>query len=174
MTILRSCLAVLLLACTVTPLATGQAATDSLYACADKASDSERLACYDAAVAELRAAETTGEVVTFTTEEIVEARERTFGLEEDTVDSKLAAAGASLARTEPDDITAGLVSLDETAEGKLIVTLDNGQVWVQTDSSSVAVSRKSPPKSATVMKAALGSYRLKIGRARPFRVQRVD
>lgn len=159
--------------------AAAQGATDGLYACASEPDDAARLACYDAAVAELQAAETTGDVVTFTTEEITDARRDGFGRQTDgagetAAASAAVAAAAAVAEAEPDEVTAAIVSLGETRDGKLVVTLDNGQVWQQTDNTRVTVSRKAPPETATVRKAAMGSYRVKLGRARPFRARRID
>lgn len=171
---MRNLLATLGVAGALSLTAAAQSATATLYDCAGIAADADRLACYDLAVAELRSAETSGEVVTLTSEEIEEARTDSFGRKTDGVEETLAARAGETAAAEPDEVTAGIASLGETRDGRLLVTLDNGQVWRQVDSTRVFVSRKAPPQSATVMKAALGSYRLKLGNARAFRAERVE
>ncbi|MEM7768456.1 MAG: hypothetical protein AAF253_13375 [Pseudomonadota bacterium] len=172
---LRNCLASLTIAAAFAAPVMAQSATDALYDCAGIANATERLACYDRAVASLRAAETSGDVVTFTTEELEAANADSFGRsprEADGVDQKLAAA--AVPDEAPNEVTAGITDIDETRGGKLIVTLDNGQIWLQTDSSAVNVSRKKPPAEAVVKKAALGSFRVKLGRSRAFRARRID
>jgi len=151
--------------------------TAPIYACADESDDAARLACFDAAVAALKASEEAGEVATVAVAEIEEAERDAFGLEGE---QAVAAVSARIVprRAEPpaelDEVTAGVVSITENNRGELIVTLDNGQVWRQSDSASVSISRKKPPETATVRKAALGSFRMKLGRASPFRVKRVE
>ncbi len=51
------------------------------------------------------------------------------------------------------------------------VTLENGQVWVQTDDRNIRV--KGSPKEARIFQASLGSYKMKLDGGLAFRVERV-
>jgi hypothetical protein len=56
------------------------------------------------------------------------------------------------------------------SRGALIVTLENGQVWQQTDSKSISPLKK---KEARIYQAALGSYKMKLDGGLAFRVERI-
>ncbi|MEM0984661.1 MAG: hypothetical protein AAGJ32_00295 [Pseudomonadota bacterium] len=174
MNTLAPCMAIISAVALCASPSIAQSATDALYACAEKSNAAERLECYDNAVANLRSAENSGDVVTFTTEEIAEDQTRNFGRAESAIERKVAAVSAVVPEDGPDEVTAGIISIETTRDGKLLVSLNNGQIWRQTDSTRVTVSKKSPPAEATVKKAALGSFRIKLGRARAFRAKRVD
>jgi len=66
------------------PLAFGDdsqpASTSAVYACASLGDDGERLACYDAAVGRLQAAEEAGEVTTVSRAEVEEVQKEAFRL----------------------------------------------------------------------------------------------
>ena len=58
------------------------------------------------------------------------------------------------------------------ATGKVVITLDNGQVWSQVDRSSL---RLSTHDKVSIRRASLGSFMLyKAGRKTPMRVKRVS
>lgn len=82
----------------------------------------------------------------------------------------------ALASNEIKEITIDIQKIQEFGYKKLRVFLVNGQVWEQTDSSRIKLprSRKSDHGSATVRRAALGSYLMQInGKGKAFRVKRV-
>jgi hypothetical protein len=66
------------------------------------------------------------------------------------------------ASREPPNLQATIAASSRTAYGKIIVTLDNGQVWQETDGSyyrrSVRVGRE-----VIISKRRLGGYQMKIG-----------
>ncbi|MFU8815042.1 MAG: hypothetical protein ACNA7W_06835 [Pseudomonadales bacterium] len=82
------------------------------------------------------------------------------------------AAGRVLGLQNPQNIRARVRVVQSTAEGKLVLELHNGQVWVQTDAARLAVN---PEDEVIIRRARLGSFLLKKpGSNRSIRVRRVD
>ena len=146
---------------------TGDVSTSDVYACKDISTDAERLACYDAAVGRLKAAEDAGEVKTFTRKEVEEVKRDSFGFSIPSL-PKLAFGGSDdaedLKRVDQPVKTVG------GTRGALRVTLENGQVWVQTDDKGISPRNQ---KEARIYEAALGSYKMKLDGGLAFRVERV-
>ncbi|MGL6160386.1 hypothetical protein [Microbulbifer sp.] len=94
-------------------LLAGTAGADSLadqvQRCAEVQNDSERLACYDALGSSLE-----------------QRAEQNFGREQQ-----------QIAEEAPDSINATIAEIRDAAYGKLLITLENGQVWRQNDSTRV-------------------------------------
>ncbi|MDJ0922629.1 MAG: hypothetical protein QNI84_15985 [Henriciella sp.] len=166
---------------TLLPVALAQddpASTDAVYACADLADDMERLACYDTAVGRLKVAEETGEVTTISRAEIEEVQRDSFGF---SIPSLPRLAMPRFGRGDQDgevvveefnEISASVTRIRKDSTGKLIVQLDNGQTWQQSDTRRVYL-RNGGADSAVVKKAALGSFRMKLDGGTAFRVDRV-
>jgi hypothetical protein len=73
---------------------------------------------------------------------------------------------------EPRELRGIVAAVGRTPSGKLIVTLDSGQVWVQTDvASSEAVK---PGADVRIEKAMLGSFLLLAPDRSAIRVRRVQ
>lgn len=94
--------------------ASAQSLTEQLRSCSELESDGERLSCYD----ELSAG-------------LIQRVEDSFGQEEE--------LAAEIVEEAPDSLT---VVVSEIAQGpapdfKIIVTLENGQIWRQTDVNRV-------------------------------------
>lgn len=136
-----------------------QASATSTHPCAATVDAAERLACYDAAFgapAPNPAAVRERAVADFGLSE-TEKRER------DPLQSKPA--------DDPKRIEAKVTKLGYSANGERIVSLDNGQVWVTTESSmrgNVNVG-----DAVAVRKAALGTHMLITAARVPLRVKRV-
>ena len=145
--------------------------TSDVYACKDIATDTERLACYDAAVGRLKAAEEAGEVKTFTRKEVEEVRRDSFGFSIPSL-PKLAFGGKDDSGKDKSDelkeVTFPIASISGK-RGALKITLENGQVWQQTDTKGVNPRGQ---KEARIYQAALGSYKMKLDGGLAFRVQR--
>jgi hypothetical protein len=74
--------------------------------------------------------------------------------------------------SEIDEITSFVSEVRSSASGKAIITLDNGQVWAQTDNSRL---RLSGYDKVIIRRASLGSYLLfKSGSKTSMRVQRIS
>jgi len=130
------------------------AADSSTHPCASVRDNTDRLACYDQAF---------GKPV-----ETVAAPEAQFGYTEKEAKRQ---SGQPTEAEGARSITAAVTSLDRLRDGKFVVTLDNEQVWSQSEINSqadVAVGDK-----VTVRRGALGSYLLVTKAGIGTRVKRV-
>ena len=156
-------------------LADTPASTSAVYACADIADDSERLACYDGAVGRLKAAEEAGEVATVTRAEVEQVKKDSFGFSIPSLPKlalpKLGGDGDN--QGSLDQIEQAITAAKLNGYKKAVVTLENGQVWQQTDTTKVFISKRRPPQTALVKSAAMGSYMMKLDGGRAFRVKRI-
>jgi hypothetical protein len=146
--------------------------TSDVYACKEIAADADRLACYDAAVGRLKAAEEAGEVKTFTRREVEEVKRDSFGFSIPSL-PKLAFGGkdesGNAKSDELKEVTFPIQSIGGR-RGALVITLENGQVWEQTDDKGVSPRGQ---KEARIYQAALGSYKMKLDGGLAFRAKRV-
>lgn len=128
------------------------AADEARHRCAQVRDDAERLACYDQAFGNPAAPATA-------------APAQKFGLPEKNVPRESSENGP------PASIAGAIVSLTRQRDGKFVVTLDNAQVWSQSEINSqadVAVG-----DAVTVRRGALGSYLLVTKDGIATRVRRV-
>ena len=95
--------------------------TDDVYACAGIGTDAERLACYDAAVGRLKAAEDAGEVTTITRSEVEKVKRDSFGFSIPSLPSLALKKGGGSDK-ELDEITTGVTSVRMDSAGRLRVT----------------------------------------------------
>ena len=139
--------------------------TQDVYACKAIAEDVERLACYDAAVGRLQAAEEAGKIATVTEQDIEDAQRSSFGL------PTISMPSFGLARENEaiEEVSVAVKSLSG-APGALRITLENGQVWAQTDDRPIKALGQS---EAVIKTAALGSFKMKLDGGRAFKVKRV-
>lgn len=154
------------------PALAQEISTADVYVCADIAEDSARLACYDEAVGRLEAAETAGEIATVTRSEVEAVQRDSFGF---SIPSLPSLALPRLGGGEGDDgdlerVTVAVSRISRDGFGDVVVTLENGQVWRQTDRGQV---RYRDPEMAEVRRAAMGSFMMRLDNGRLFRVERV-
>ena len=142
------------------PAIAENASTGDVYACAEITGNDERLACYDAAVGRLKAAEDAGEVTT--------VKRETFGFSMPSLRS-FGFKNDDGSQEKFDEVTLPVKSVSRDAAGKLRITLQGGQVWVQNDGMRI---RPKNPSEARIYAAALGSYKMKLDDGRTFRVRR--
>ncbi len=131
------------------PLATpAWAQSEPAHPCAVVASARDRLACYDAAFppraesAQIAAPDA--------------APAATFGFTD--AQTRERVEKQSDAASQPDSISMAVREVRRRSTGEFIATLENAQVWVQTETNSRA--RVEPGDTVTIRKAALGSYLL--------------
>lgn len=146
--------------------------TEAVYACADIAEDSERLACYDAAVGRLKQAEQAGEITTVSRADVEAVERESFGFSLPSL-PRLAFPSRDGEQEELAEVEASIDRIRSDASGKLIVYLDNGQVWRQIDTTPTPLPR-GEPGIATIRRASFGSFMMKLERGRSFRVRRVE
>jgi len=119
--------------------ATSFAADDAGHPCARVRDDKDRLACYDQAFGK-------------PADSVTAAPAAKFGLPEKEVPRK---SGENAA---PTSVVAAITSLSRQRDGKFVVTLDNAQVWSQTEINSQADVQVGD--AVTVRRGALSSYLL--------------
>lgn len=132
------------------------AAQPASHACATVADATARLACYD------KAFPPPPEVI----EEANEIAKASFGLDQPR--DALRNPGATDAQADPERIESRIAEVDYGAQRRF--TLDNGQVWMQTDARSGGHVR--PGDVVQVRKAILGGYTLVMPNGVTLRVRR--
>lgn len=140
-----------------------------LYDCRAIADPAERLACYDARVTALQTAETARDIRVVDREQVRETRRGLFGI-------SLGGIGNIFGGGDDDDdgvdqIGATLSAIQRDGSGHWVYTLDNGQVWVQTDGSAPGRSPR-VGQAVVVRRASLGSFMISIEGRPGVRVRR--
>lgn len=111
-----------------------------------------RLACYDAAADRLTAHKS-------------EERSQTFGLPPETVLKQVAPAAT------PTEVRAQVHVVRGGQAGRLVIELDNGQVWEQVIATPDALVE--PGQAVTIRSAALGSFQMTTASGRTYKVRRI-
>lgn len=151
------------------------ASTTNVYACIDVAEDLERLACYDAAVGRLKAAEETGDVVTVTRQQVEEVKRDSFGFSLPSLPKLvMPKLGGDDDGGEIKEMTIAVDRITRGGDGKFIIYLENGQVWQQIENKKVYYSAKRGVENVTIKSAALGSFRMQFDDGVPFRARRIQ
>lgn len=141
----------------------GQQSPDALgkvYACAPVTDPQARLACFDAAVAGLRAAETQGEFAAVDAARVRQIERDAFGFSLPSLPrlglpgGRRGSDGAAVSE-QPQSQAMKIARLGRF-DGRRSFTMENGQVWVLIESTD---NRNAEPgASVTIRKAALGSF----------------
>ena len=69
-----------------------------------------------------------------------------------------------------DSVTARVTNVGQTAYDRYVITLDNGQVWAQSETNTRAIL--APGDTVTIKRAAMGSFKLSGPRSVYWRVRR--
>lgn len=150
-----------------------QSMTDKLYACIGMTDAQARLACYDAAVGELKQAQSEGDVAVVSRADVQKAEKDQFGFSSPPQAAIIASANpTAAAEPELDNVTVMITGVSKRADGKFRFTLDNGQVWDQTDTVRVRMLPDTP-FAGEIRKGALGSFFLKPADKTAVRAKRV-
>lgn len=143
-------------------------ALKALLDCRGVAENDKRLACYDAAVDSITAAEKKGDVIIVDRQQAQAARRQAFGLDL----SALSIFDRGDKAEEVDRIAGEVTKAVRGADGRWILTLADGATWRQADDRSLS----SPPKAGSkveIRKAAAGSYLMNIDGQTAVRARRV-
>jgi hypothetical protein len=156
-----------LVVCMVWPLL-GVAADlpPALLACRSLTDATERLACFDREVA---APTNRSAPVAATPVAPPPDPKKQFGLPEVTVAKQEVAAGTRAA--DAAKIEAHITKLSQTPDGRVVVTLDNEQVWRQLLIEADLLMK--PGDAVTISRGVLGSYWLQTASKRGCKVTRV-
>jgi hypothetical protein len=137
--------------------------------CRNEKDDSARLACYDAKVGALVAAEASRDVVIVDKAQINEGRRQLFGLAlpnftffKDTPKSE-----------QVTEISGVVKTVGATPTGRWIITLQDGAIWQQMEDKPLA---RQPKAGSTVVikNASLGSYMVRIDGQTGIRARRIE
>jgi hypothetical protein len=167
------------------PAVAQEAPLAKIYACSDVADGVQRLACFDAAVAGLKQAETSGGVAVVSRAQIEKAQKEAFGLATPSI-TALAESAAASAPVKPtsaatpvekpkplDNVVLAVKQIEKGADGKMRFIMENGQIWRQTDTMQLSGLGKGPWE-VEVRKAALGGFMMKVDGRTAIRVKRVE
>lgn len=160
------------LALTVPGAVPAEALGEELRVCRDLTDDQARLACYDAAVDRSRKSadpgpepsteKTAGSAASLSQEDL-------FGKTSKEIERSVEEATGS---EQIDSLSATVTRLRKFGYDKVLITLENGQLWKQIDASSL---RLRVGDTVKIERAALGSFILrKPGNNRWMRVSRED
>jgi hypothetical protein len=98
------------------------------------------------------------------------APERTFGLSGEQILQLEARQGGGTPPAKLKSLTAQIASVSHNAEGRWVFTLDNGQVWRQTETRSFEAS---PGAAVRISSGAMGSFWIETSKHNWTRVERV-
>jgi hypothetical protein len=125
---------------------------DALRRCAAESDDSSRLACFDSV-----------------TRSLPRLEQDSFGL---TADIKRKRDPIAVAKAKDETLSGRIAVLRQTAEGKRIFTLDNGQVWIESElRPSIEFTAG---EAVRIEQGAVGSLWLGADRHRKVRVKRLQ
>jgi hypothetical protein len=156
-----------------------------IYACTEKVDNSERLACFDAAVSGIQAKEAKSEIVTFDQQRVQKVRREAFGFSLpslprlgfpafSTTDLKDGSGKSSASDESEIEEQVFVVSAYRQVGGSIILTLENGQVWQLSEADTFNAPNKTP-FNVKIRTAALGSFILTVeGRNKGYRVRRLS
>lgn len=150
--------------------AAARAATlQKLTDCRKVAESAARLACYDAAAAEIETAEAKGDIVVVDREQARAVRRQAFGFSMPSL--TLFERGEKA--EEVDTVTAKVASASVNGAGKWVIELEGGAIWVQIDANEVPLTPKAGD-AVRIRRAALGSYLMSVKNQRAFRARRQE
>jgi hypothetical protein len=167
-----------------TPPASATSPLSRIYACAEKTDPTQRLACFDKAVADVKVAEARSEIIMLDRPRVAAVRREAFGfaipsLPRFSFGSPATAPTseqktASAARDEPEEEQTFAVARVGQAGNRVAIYLENGNVWHLTEAGDLNAPRKTP-FNVSIRRAAMGSYLLSVeGRNKGYRVRRVQ
>ncbi|MEH3124177.1 MAG: hypothetical protein PGN16_19790 [Sphingomonas phyllosphaerae] len=156
-------------AATADPASTDRSGVaDAVLRCRAIANDKERLKCFDAAAGALNGAIAARQVVVVDRAKVEAERRARFG------ERRRAAELPTLQDADGnklDTLTGTLAQAVRTGDGNWSFTLADGSRWLQTDGQGFAVAPR-VGEAVVVKRAALGSYKLTVGRQPGVRVRR--
>lgn len=142
-----------------------------VFACAEVSGDTERLACYDRAVREVRQAANEGRFVAVDRAQVETMRRDSFGFNLPSIASlipRLSSGDEAL-----DELALEVQGVSTHPDGRHTFEMANGQRWTQIEPRSARNVRAGD--AVTVRRASLGSYMMSSSRGgAAHRVRRVN
>ncbi len=155
-----------------TPSAAPNALMQHVYDCRTITESAARLACFDQQVAALQSAEQSHDIRVVDREQVREARRGLFGFSLGNLN--IFGNGHDDAENDVEiiqQIDAHIRSVGRNESGRWVFTLDNGQRWIQNDSSSPGRSPHDG-QAISIHRASLGSYMASVEGRPGIRVRR--
>lgn len=145
---------------------------DALYACKGITDAAQRLACYDATVSSIQTADASGDVIFADREQVKQAKRGLFGL------GNIRLGIFSRGDDDPEDqelkeIEAGVRAIQKGGDGKLVILLDDGARWAQTDLTKLRL-KVMESKKVKIRRGPLGSYVMEFENGSTTKVKRVN
>lgn len=152
------------------------ALVQQLYDCRAITDPAARLACFDRQVAALAAAEQAREVRIIDREAVREAQRGLFGLSLSGIGNLFGGGNDDDEEERADNdvvtqIESTLTSVARGENGRLVLVLENGQRWIQTDTGRGGRTPRAG-EPVVIRRAALGSFMANIGERPGIRVMR--
>lgn len=143
-------------------------AVQSVIDCRKIQDNTQRLACYDAAVGAMAKADESGDLVTVDREQRRVLRRQAFGFNL----PSLSMFDRGQKVEENDRLTGKAAKVAQNADGQWVITLEDGAVWMQTDDQKLYPS---PHAGSTIAirKGTLGSFFMTIDVRQDVRARRV-
>ncbi len=135
---------------------TTPAALEAVYACANETDQTRRLACYDAAVATLRGAQSSGAVVAIDRANVEQMQRDSFGFNLPSIANLIPQIGHEDNVVRSIDVTVTRMSLSAT--GRTTFYMSDDTVWVQVNAERVRNVRVGD--TVAIERASLGSFML--------------
>jgi hypothetical protein len=140
------------------------AAVQAVVDCRKIADDTQRLACFDAAVATMATAVTNGDLVSLDRQQRTAVRRQAFGLRLPSL--SLLDNGKPL-----DDVQETLSSARQDADGKWIFVMEGGEIWRQIDDGQI-YPEPHAGSLVVIRRASLGSFMLSVDKQAGVRAHR--
>lgn len=142
-----------------------------LFECREVADPEQRLACFDREILAVQQAQANEELVIADREQVREARKGLFGFK--LPKFRLFGGGDGEDEDEINEIEASIASFHLVRGGKALMVLEDGARWMQTDNIPI-LGKVETGDTVFIERAALGSFKAKIGSRRAFRVERIN
>lgn len=141
---------------------------EAVVACRALSDGAQRLACFDAAAAQLAEAEASGDIVVVSRDQARAARRQAFGFSL----PSLSIFDRTAQPEEVDRISGEVERAYQNANAKWVVVLADGAVWEQIDNEPVPRKPRAGSK-AEIRRAALGSFFMNLDGQRAVRARRI-
>ena len=147
-----------------------------VYACADIADTTARLACYDAAVTAMKTAQTGGQFAAVDAAGVRRLEREAFGFSMPSL-PRLGLPGFTRGSAEaalgPTDEVAMTIRRVGRSDGHRAFTMENGQVWLAIEDMADN-PRAKPGAAVEIRRASMGSYLMSFGGGAALRVRRAE
>ncbi|MBC7769418.1 MAG: hypothetical protein H7124_11585 [Phycisphaerales bacterium] len=146
---------------------------DQVYACANVADETQRLACYDGAVGRLREAQTSGNLVAVDRQQAQEIEREAFGFSLPSLPRIFGNRGNEAPGAEVLEMALVIDRVVSRRNGPSTFYMTNGQAWTQIDNEVARNVRAGG--EVTIRRAALGSFLMSVRAGGPaLRVRRSE